>query len=186
MKVSSKHWGLAKNETRASISNDRCEWTQRPTSDPVWQLLNYWQTKIKLASILTGATTELQVFKKKKKTPPVELQERQRGAATEKYCLRKGELGVGGNMFCCCAWWRLDEAKARTLITASTPTVTVTVTAAAQDTQRQAEVTENCRHLFFAALIQEVIKSYFFSTFESFWRIPLIHPPRLSSLHNPL
>lgn len=67
MKVSSKHWGPAKNETRASISNDRCEWTQRPTSDPVWQLLNYWQTKIKLASILTGATTELQVFKKKKK-----------------------------------------------------------------------------------------------------------------------
>lgn len=123
---------------------------------------------------------------KTKKTPPVELRERRRGAATQKYCLRKGGLGVGGNMFCCCAWWRLDEAKARTLITASTPTVTVTVTAAAQDTQRQAEVTENCRHLFFSALIQEVIKSYFFSTFESFWRIPLIHPPRPSSLHNPL
>ena len=45
---------LAKNVTPASINNDGCKWTECPIWDSVWQLLNYWQTKSKLASISMG------------------------------------------------------------------------------------------------------------------------------------
>lgn len=90
-----------KNRTPTSISNDGSDRNGGPRSpgEGLWQQLNHWQTKSKLASIFQAATTELQVFEKPTVAP-----------------LRSNAWGGSDNSmgericFCGTAWLWLNEA----------------------------------------------------------------------------